>query len=49
VRADLLESAIIQDVKGMFRDEQFMARLWDVYSAPRGRTSNARLRTSGLR
>ena len=29
VRADLLENAIIQDVKGMFRDEQFMARLWE--------------------
>ena len=28
VRADLLEAAIVQDVKGMFRDEQFMARIW---------------------
>ena len=29
VRADLLESSILQDVKGMFRDEQFMARVWE--------------------
>jgi site-specific DNA recombinase len=29
VRADLLESAIIEDVKTMFRDEQFMARIWE--------------------
>jgi len=29
VRADLLETAIIEDVKGMFRDEQFMGRLWE--------------------
>lgn len=28
VRADLLESAIIQDVKTMFRDEDLMARIW---------------------
>ncbi|MGQ9589910.1 MAG: recombinase family protein [Planctomycetota bacterium] len=28
VRADLLESAIIKDIKSMFRDEQFMARVW---------------------
>jgi site-specific DNA recombinase len=28
VRADLLESAIIEDIKAMFRDEQFMARVW---------------------
>jgi len=29
VRADLLENSIIEDVKDMFRDEQFMARLWE--------------------
>ncbi len=29
VRADLLENAILQDIKGMFRDEQFMARVWE--------------------
>lgn len=29
VRADLLEAAILQDVKAMFRDEQFMARVWE--------------------
>jgi site-specific DNA recombinase len=29
VRADLLESAIVQDIKAMFRDEQFMARIWE--------------------
>ena len=29
VRADLLEAAIIQDVKTMFRDEQFVARVWE--------------------
>jgi site-specific DNA recombinase len=29
VRADLLESAILQDIKGMLRDEQFMARIWE--------------------
>jgi len=28
VRAELLESAVIEDVKAMFRDEQFMARIW---------------------
>lgn len=28
VRSELLESAILQDVKGIFRDEQFMARIW---------------------
>lgn len=28
VRADLIESAILQDVRCMFRDEQFMARVW---------------------
>ncbi|MBW6503136.1 zinc ribbon domain-containing protein [bacterium] len=29
VRGDLLETAIIEDVKSIFRDEQFMARLWE--------------------
>ena len=29
VRADLLEAAIAQDIKAMFRDEQFMARVWE--------------------
>jgi site-specific DNA recombinase len=29
VRADLLEAAITQDIKTMFRDEQFMARVWE--------------------
>ncbi len=29
VRADLIESAIIQDVKTMYRDEQFIARIWE--------------------
>ena len=29
VRADLLETAIMQDVKDIFRDEQFMARVWE--------------------
>ncbi len=29
VRAELLEPAIIQDIKAMFRDEEFMARIWD--------------------
>jgi chromosome segregation ATPase len=29
VRADLLESAILQDIKAMFRDDQFMARIWE--------------------
>ncbi len=29
VRAELLEGAIIQDIKGMFLDEQFMARIWE--------------------
>ena len=29
VRADILETAIIQDIKAMFRDEQFMARIWE--------------------
>src|SRR3990170_4701018 len=29
VRADLLEAAIIQDIKAMFLDEQFMARVWE--------------------
>ncbi len=28
VRAELLESAVIDDVKTMFRDESFMARIW---------------------
>ena len=28
VRAELLESAVIEDVKAMFRDEPFMARIW---------------------
>lgn len=28
VRDDLLEAAIIEDIKSIFRDEQFMARLW---------------------
>ena len=28
VRGDLLEGAILEDVKAMFRDEQFMARVW---------------------
>ena len=28
VRADLLESAITEDIKAMFRNEQFMARVW---------------------
>jgi site-specific DNA recombinase len=28
VRADLLETAITEDIKTMYRDEQFMARLW---------------------
>lgn len=28
VRADILEAAIMQDIKAMFRDEQFMARVW---------------------
>ena len=28
VRADLLEAAVIQDIKAMFRDEGFMARVW---------------------
>lgn len=28
VRAELLESAIVQDLKAMFRDEQFLARVW---------------------
>jgi hypothetical protein len=28
VRAELLESAIVQDIKAMFRDEDFMARVW---------------------
>lgn len=29
VRAELLEAAIIQDVKSIFRDEDFMARVWE--------------------
>ena len=29
VRADLLETSIIQDIKTMFRDEQLMARIWE--------------------
>ena len=29
VRSDLLDAAIIEDVKGMFRDEQFMGRIWE--------------------
>jgi site-specific DNA recombinase len=29
VRADILETAIVEDIKEMFRDEQFMARIWD--------------------
>ncbi|MBP9032280.1 MAG: recombinase family protein [Pseudomonadales bacterium] len=29
VRAELLESAIVQDIKAMFRDEDFMARVWE--------------------
>jgi hypothetical protein len=29
VRADLLEAAIVEDVKGILRDEQFMARIWE--------------------
>ena len=28
VRAELLESAVIEDLKVMFRDESFMARIW---------------------
>lgn len=28
IRADLLEAAIMQDIKTMFRDESFMARIW---------------------
>lgn len=28
VRADLLEAAIVQDIKTMFRDEALMARIW---------------------
>ncbi|MCK4415308.1 MAG: recombinase zinc beta ribbon domain-containing protein [Candidatus Eisenbacteria sp.] len=29
VRSELLDAAIIKDIKGMFRDEQFMARVWE--------------------
>jgi hypothetical protein len=29
VRADYLETAIIQDIKSMYRDEQFIARVWE--------------------
>ena len=29
VRADILETAVVQDIKTMFRDEQFMARIWE--------------------
>ncbi len=29
VRADPLDSAILNDIKSMFRDEQFMARVWE--------------------
>ncbi|HWP37352.1 MAG TPA: zinc ribbon domain-containing protein, partial [Gemmatimonadales bacterium] len=28
VRAELLETAVIEDIAAMFRDEQFMARVW---------------------
>ena len=28
VRAELLEAAVTEDIKAMFRDEQFMARVW---------------------
>ncbi|HNO80300.1 MAG TPA: recombinase family protein [Phycisphaerae bacterium] len=28
VRAELLEAAIVKDIKSMFRDEEFMARVW---------------------
>jgi len=28
IRAELLESAVLEDVKAMFRDESFMARIW---------------------
>ena len=28
IRGDLMEAAIIQDIKTMFRNEQFMARVW---------------------
>jgi hypothetical protein len=28
VRAELLEAAVTEDIKAMFRDEQFMARIW---------------------
>jgi len=29
VRAELLETAVTEDIKMMFRDEQFMARIWE--------------------
>jgi site-specific DNA recombinase len=29
VRAQILEAGIIEDIKTMFRDEQFMARIWE--------------------
>ncbi len=29
VRADLLESAILQDIKAILQDEQFLARIWE--------------------
>lgn len=29
LRADILETAVVQDIKTMFRDEQFMARIWE--------------------
>jgi len=29
IRGDLLETAIIQDLKNMFMDDQFMARVWE--------------------
>jgi hypothetical protein len=29
LRADLLEAAVVQDIKAMFRDEPFMARIWE--------------------
>ncbi len=29
VRAELIETAIVQDIKAMFRDEQFMGQVWE--------------------
>jgi site-specific DNA recombinase len=29
VRSDILDGAIVEDLKAMFRDEQFMARVWE--------------------